>query len=63
LTALSAERVVINDGEVHACGRMPNSIMEGWWLVGTVAEVEQTAAGNRPVHVRLDFYTMKGCDS
>lgn len=27
------------DGSVSAYGRMPNSIVTGWWMVGTQAEI------------------------
>lgn len=37
------ERVRITNGEVHAYGRMPNSIVTGWYLAGTVAELAAMA--------------------
>jgi hypothetical protein len=30
---------ITRDGKVHAYGRMPNSIVTGWWLVGYAEEV------------------------
>lgn len=31
---------ITSDGEVHAYGKMPNSIKNGWYLLGSRAEVE-----------------------
>lgn len=32
---------ITSDNEVHAYGRMPNSVETGWYLVGSVREVER----------------------
>lgn len=32
---------ITRDDEVHAYGKMPNSIVTGWYLVGSVREVKR----------------------
>ena len=40
IASVDAERVrITRNGEVHAFGRMPNSIVTGWYFVGFVEHI------------------------